>query len=303
MARNASSGTIRRIADREAILPLLLRRDRLPALLGIIGVTVLAWLYLVWLAAGMGEMNGGMGEMSGADSGGMAAGGMSGMGGSGTSAGAMAGMAMPALHAWTPGYFVLMFLMWSVMMVGMMLPSASPMILLYDRVRERQEAKGASLAGTGVFALGYLAAWALFSLLAVLAQWALEQAALLSPMMASASPRLGGGLLMLAGLYQWTPLKNTCLVHCRAPITFLAHHWRPGRAGAFRMGLHHGLYCVGCCWVLMALLFVFGVMNLLWIAALAIFVLLEKLLPRGDLVGRATGGLMIAAGLWLVLGS
>jgi predicted metal-binding membrane protein len=294
MARNPSSGTIHRIADREAILPLLLRRDRLPALLGIIGVTVLAWLYLLWLAAGMGGM-------AGFDSGGMAAGGMGGMGGSDRSAGGMAGMAMPALHAWTPGYFLLMFLMWSVMMVGMMLPSASPMILLYDRVRERQEAKGASLAGTGVFALGYLAAWALFSLLAVLAQWALEQAALLSPMMASASPRLGGGLLMLAGLYQWTPLKNTCLVHCRAPITFLAHHWRPGRAGAFRMGLHHGLYCVGCCWVLMALLFVFGVMNLLWIAALAIFVLLEKLLPRGDLVGRATGGLMIAAGLWLIL--
>jgi predicted metal-binding membrane protein len=292
MARNAPSSTIRRLADREPILPLLLRRDRLPALVGIVGVTVLAWIYLFWLAAGMSDMAGMTGEMSG-----MAGGGMSGMGASDTSA----GMAMPALHAWTPGYFVLMFLMWSVMMVGMMLPSASPMILLYDRVRERQEAKGASLAGTGVFALGYLAAWALFSLVAVLAQWALEQAALLSPMMVSASPWLGGGLLVLAGLYQWTPLKNACLVHCRAPITFLAHHWRPGRSGAFRMGLHHGLYCVGCCWVLMALLFVFGVMNLLWIAALAIFVLLEKLLPRGDLVGRATGGLMIAAGLWLIL--
>jgi predicted metal-binding membrane protein len=296
MARNASSGTIRRIADREPILPLVLRRDRLPALVGIVGVTVLAWIYLFWLAAGMSDMAGMPGEMSG-----MAAGGMSGMGASDTSAGAMAGMAMPALHAWTPGYFVLMFLMWSVMMVGMMLPSASPMILLYDWVRERQEAKGASLAGTGVFALGYLVAWALFSLLAVLAQWALEQAALLSPMTVSASPGLGGGLLILAGLYQWTPLKSACLVHCRAPITFLAHHWRPGRAGAFRMGLHHGLYCVGCCWVLMALLFVFGVMNLLWIAALAIFVLLEKLLPRGDLVGRATGGLMIATGFWLIL--
>ncbi len=129
---------------------------------------------------------------------------------------------------------------------------------------------------------------------------ALERAALLSPMMVSASPWLGGGLLILAGVYQWTPLKNVCLVHCRAPITFLAHHWRPGRAGAFRMGLHHGLYCVGCCWVLMAMLFVFGVMNLLWIAALAIFVLLEKILPRGDLVGRVSGGLMIAAGLFLM---
>jgi predicted metal-binding membrane protein len=280
MAGNAAA----RMADGEAILPLILRRDRLPAFAGLVGVTVLSWLYLVWLAAGLSDM------------GGMAGGEMSDM-----SADAMAGMAMPALHAWTAGYFVLMFLMWSVMMVGMMLPSAAPMILLYDRVRERQEAKGASLAGTGVFALGYLAAWALFSIAATVAQWGLAQAALLSPMMVSASPWLGGGLLILAGLYQWTPLKNACLVHCRSPITFLAQHWRPGRAGAFRMGLHHGLFCCGCCWVLMALLFVFGVMNLLWIAALMIFVLLEKVLPRGDLVGRATGGLMIAGGLWLVL--
>jgi predicted metal-binding membrane protein len=278
MAGNAAART----AEGEAFLPLILRRDRLPAFVGLIGVTVLAWLYLVWLARGMGEMAG--------------AGDMGGMSGAG-----MSSMAMPALGAWSASYAVLMFLMWSVMMVGMMLPSAAPMILLYDRVRERQEAKGASLASTGVFALGYLAAWALFSLGAVAAQWGLERAALLSPMMVSASPWLGGGLLILAGIYQWTPLKNACLVHCRSPITFLAHHWRPGRVGAFRMGLHHGLYCIGCCWVLMALLFVFGVMNLLWIAALAVFVLLEKVLPRGDLVGRASGGLMIAAGLLLIV--
>jgi predicted metal-binding membrane protein len=281
------------LAVREAILPLILRRDRLPALVGVIGVTVLAWLYLVWLAVGMGDMSG---RMAGGDISGMSGsdmGDMAGMGG-------MAGMAMPALRAWGAADFTLMFLMWAIMMVGMMLPSAAPMILLYDRVRERQEAKGTSLAATAVFAAGYLAAWGLFSLAAVVAQWALEQAALLSPMMVSASPWLGGGLLILAGIYQWTPLKNVCLVHCRSPITFLADHWRPGRAGAFRMGLHHGLYCVGCCWVLMALLFVFGVMNLLWIAALAVFVLLEKLLPRGDLVGRASGGLMFAAGLFLM---
>ncbi len=288
MARN----TAVRTAEGEAFLPLILRRDRLPALAGLIGITVLAWLYLIWMARGMGDMGG----MSGGSMSDMSGGGRSGM-----PAGDMAGMAMPALGAWSASYAVLMFLMWTIMMVGMMLPSAAPMILLYDRVRERQEAKGASLAGTGVFALGYLAAWALFSLGATAAQWALEQAALLSPMMVSASPWLGGGLLILAGLYQWTSLKNVCLVHCRSPITFLAHHWRPGRVGAFRMGLHHGLYCVGCCWVLMALLFVFGVMNLLWIAALAVFVLLEKVLPRGDLVGRASGGLMIAAGLLLIV--
>ncbi len=281
----------RKLAVGDPILPLILRRDRLPALVGLIGVTALAWLYLIWMAAAMGGMA--AGDVTGTGE-------MADMAGMGAMPG-MAGMAMPELRAWSAADFVLMFLMWSVMMVGMMLPGAAPMILLYDRVRERQQARGASLAGTAVFALGYLVAWALFSLAAVLAQWALEQAALLSPMTVSASPWLGGGLLVAAGLYQWTPLKHACLVHCRSPLAFLAHHWRLGRAGALRMGLRHGLFCVGCCWALMALLFVFGIMNLLWIAALATFVLLEKVLPRGDLVGRASGGLMIAAGLWLVL--
>jgi predicted metal-binding membrane protein len=292
MARNAAPSTVGRPADGEAILPLILRRDRLPTLVGIIGVTVLAWLYLFWLAAGMSGM---AGDMTG-----MAAGGMGGAGGNDMSAGDMAGMAMPALRAWTAGYFVLMFLMWAIMMVGMMLPSAAPMILLYDRVRERQEAKGASLAATGVFALGYLAAWGLFSLVATSAQWALERVALLSPMMASASPWLGGGLLIAAGIYQWTPLKHACLVHCRSPIAFLAHYWRPGRSGALMIGLHHGLYCIGCCWVLMALLFVFGVMNLLWIAVLALFILLEKVMPWGEPFSRATAVVLAGAGVLVI---
>ena len=264
------------MAGQPAILPLLLRRDRLPPLLGLIGVSLLAWAWLVWMAAMMG--------------------GMAGMGGE-----AMGGMMMPALRAWSAADWVLMFLMWAVMMVGMMLPSATPMILLYDRVRERQEAKGASLAATGIFALGYLVAWSLFSLAATAAQWALEQAALLTPMLASASPWLGGGLLIAAALYQWSPLKHACLVHCRSPLFFLSHHWRPGRSGALLMGLHHGLYCVGCCWLLMALLFVFGVMNLLWIAALALFVLLEKVLPWGERFSRASAVLLAAAGVLVIL--
>jgi predicted metal-binding membrane protein len=264
------------MSEQQAILPLILRRDRLPALIGLIGVTILAWAYLVWLVVAMGDMSG-MGQM----------GGMSGD--------AMAGMMMPQFRTWTAADWVLMFLMWAIMMVGMMLPSAAPMILLYDRVRERQEAKGASLAGTAVFALGYLAAWGLFSLAATAAQWGLEQAALLTPMMDSASPWLGGALLIAAAIYQWSPLKHACLVHCRSPLFFLGHHWRPGRSGAFLMGLHHGLYCVGCCWVLMALLFVFGVMNLLWIAALALFVLLEKVVPWGEWFSRASAVLLAGA--------
>jgi predicted metal-binding membrane protein len=262
------------MTTQQAILPLLLRRDRLPALLGLIGVILLAWAYLVWMALAMD---------------------MGGMGGDGVPA-----LVMPQLASWSAADWLAMFLMWAIMMVGMMLPSAAPMILLYDRVRERQEAMGASLAGTAVFALGYLAAWGLFSLAATFAQWALEQAALLTPMTASAGPWLGGALLIAAALYQWSPLKHACLVHCRSPLFFLGHHWRPGQAGAFLMGLHHGLYCVGCCWVLMALLFVFGVMNLLWIAALALFVLFEKVVPWGEALSRATAVLLAGAGVLVI---
>jgi predicted metal-binding membrane protein len=263
-ARTATAGS-------QAILPLLLRRDRLPVALGLLGVSALAWLYLVLMARAMRGMAG------------------------------MAEIAMPMIAPWSAADWLAMFLMWAIMMIAMMLPSAAPMILLYDRVREREEARGASLAGSGVFALGYLLAWALFSLGATAAQWALEQAALLSPMMVSASPWLGAGLLIAAGLYQWTPLKHACLVRCRSPITFLGHHWRPGRSGALRMGLHHGLYCVGCCWALMALLFVGGVMNLLWIAFLALLVLLEKVVPQGELFARLSAIVLAGAGLVVML--
>jgi predicted metal-binding membrane protein len=147
---------------------------------------------------------------------------------------------------------------------------------------------------------GYLVVWTGFSALATTLQWALEQATLLSAMMVSTSPLLGGALLITAGAYQMTPLKQACLIHCRSPVQFLSSHWRKGTGGAFRMGLAHGLYCLGCCWVLMVLLFVGGVMNLLWIAALAGFVLAEKIIPRGVLFGRIMGGAMILGGLWLM---
>jgi predicted metal-binding membrane protein len=270
------------MTGQRALLPLLLRRDRLPVLLGLIGVTVLAWAYLVWMALAMGGMSG-----SGAP------GGMSGD--------AMTGIMMPRLAAWSATEWLAMFLMWSVMMVGMMLPSAAPMILLYDSVRARQEARGASLAATGVFALGYLLAWTLFSLGATTAQWALEQAALLSPMMVGTSPILGAGLLIAAGIYQLSPLKHVCLRHCRGPLDFIMRHWRKGTGGALVMGIEHGAYCVGCCWFLMGLLFVGGVMNLLWVAAIAIFVLIEKVAPHGELAARVGGAALAGAGLVLLL--
>ncbi|MCV3736553.1 DUF2182 domain-containing protein [Rhizobium sp. TRM96647] len=272
----------------------LLRRDRAIVAACLAAMTALAWLYLLSLARSMGAApmpaDGPMDGMPGMET-------MSGMMD-------MTGMAMTPVVAagWTMNDTALVIAMWFVMMVGMMLPSASPMILLYARVGRHAAAKGTPIAATGLFCAGYLAVWFLFSLLVTLGQWLLERALLLTPMMESASLVLSGVLLVTAGLYQWTPLKGACLGKCRAPAAFLqaAGGFRRDVAGAFLMGIRHGAYCVGCCWPLMLLLFVGGVMNVLWIAAIAIFVLAEKLLPGGDRMGRAAGVLLVAAGLWLV---
>jgi predicted metal-binding membrane protein len=191
--------------------------------------------------------------------------------------------------------------MWWIMMVAMMLPSAAPMILLFARFNRSQRDKGAPYVPTGVFALGYLLVWAGFSVVAVTAQWALERSGLLSGMMASTSVTLGGVLLIAAGVYQLTPLKYACLRHCRSPLFFISHHWKPGEWGALRRGLEHGAFCTGCCWFLMALLFYGGVMNLFWIMGLALFVLIEKVAPAGHWVGWIMGAGLIAWGGGLLL--
>lgn len=207
---------------------------------------------------------------------------------------------------WSAGHWLVMAAMWWVMMIAMMTPSAASMVLLHGRVlrRARQRGRPAGAAThTALFVGGYLAAWLAFSLAATAAQWLLEQAGLVHQMlMWSTSETLSGLLLIAAGLYQLTPLKSACLANCRAPADYLARAWRPGRTGAFMMGAHHGAYCLGCCWLLMALLFVGGAMNLIWIVGLAAVVLVEKLSPFGAAFARAMAAVMVAAGGWLLLG-
>jgi predicted metal-binding membrane protein len=196
-----------------------------------------------------------------------------------------------------------MFLMWWVMMAGMMLPSALPMTLTVATVNRRRRELGTPYVPTAVFVAGYLLAWGAFSLAATGAQWTLEQAALMSPGMSLSSPLAGGLLFIAAGLYQLTPLKHACLRRCRSPLAFVLEHWHDGTAGALRMGAVHGAYCLGCCALLMALLFVGGVMNLLWAAAIAAWVLLEKVLPRGEALARIAGVAAIACGAWMIAGT
>lgn len=265
--------------NRASTLEAVLQRDRLVVIGALVVVIALSWAYVL-AGAGMGMS---AFEMTAVPA----------------LSGAMTDMAEAAMTpmAWTPGYALLMFVMWWVMMVAMMLPSAAPMILMFASITRRQRATGAPYAPTGVFAAGYLLAWGAFSLVATGLQWGLERAALLSPMMASTSTVLGAGLLIAAGVYQLTPLKHACLRHCRSPIDFILHRWRTGGLGALIMGLEHGAFCTICCWFLMALLFVGGVMNLYWIAGLAIFVLLEKTIPTGHWLGTITGVGLITWGM------
>jgi predicted metal-binding membrane protein len=215
-------------------------------------------------------------------------------------AGDMADMAMPLTDAWTASVFALTFAMWWVMMLGMMLPSAAPMILTFATLNRNRRAKGMRFVPTSVFVAGYLVAWGGFSAVATVAQWGLDGLVLLTPMLALGSSLIGGGLLIAAGVYQFSPLKQACLRACRSPFAFVLNHWRDGRWGALRMGLEHGVYCIGCCAVLMALLFLAGAMNLLWVAALAAFVFVEKLLPGGVWIGRVGGLAMVGLGVGIV---
>ena len=210
-------------------------------------------------------------------------------------------MGGPELSAWSPGALFPLFLMWSEMMVAMMLPSAMPMILTFAAVARNRQQQQRPYVPVAVFVVGYIAIWCAFSAVAALSQWLLHRHALLSTSMTSTSAMLGGILLLAAGAFQFTPLKHSCLTHCRGPIEFIMTRWRDGRRGAFAMGVEHGAFCTGCCWALMILLFVAGVMNLVWIAALTILVCLEKVLPYRNLVSVGTGVLLTGWGACLLL--
>jgi predicted metal-binding membrane protein len=255
-----------------------LRRQRLIVVVSLFVLVGLAWIYLFWGA------------------------------GTGMSPLAMSSWQFPprssaslAWPSWNLTYAILVLAMWWVMMIAMMVPGAAPMILLYSRTRARASSRGqslSSLGNTSLFVSGYLTVWFAFSVLATLAQYSLSALGILDGVrMWSTSAGLSAAILVLAGIYQLVPAKAACLEHCRSPVNYLAAHFRPGNLGAWMMGLEHGAYCLGCCWALMALLYVGGAMNLVWIAGLTILVLTEKLLARGRWLERTIGYLLIAAGL------
>jgi predicted metal-binding membrane protein len=255
-------------------LEALLRRDRFVVSFCLAGVTGLA-AYYICTGAGMGmsalQMTTSMRRM-----------------------GAVA-------QDWSVAVTLSMFIMWWVMMIAMMLPSAAPVILLSAALNRRSRSDTLPYGGAAAFTLGYLLAWAVFSLAAVVLQYWLAQSGLLSMHMESVSDPLTGGLLMAAGAWQLSPAKNACLRHCRSPVAFLTRFRRPGTAGALYMGARHGLYCLGCCWSLMALLFVGGVMNLYWIVGLAVFVFAEKVLALGRALGRVAGVCLLLWGALVLL--
>ena len=207
----------------------------------------------------------------------------------------------PGRTAWEFHTLALIIAMWWIMMIAMMTPSSAPTILLFARVHRHAVSQGQvqdKLAPTGTFAAGYMLVWLAFAVAAAALHWALERTGLVSAMMMGSQSRwLSGAVLIAAGLYQLSPIKNICLAHCRTPTSFLSRHWRPHALGALRLGAMHGAYCVGCCWMLMALLFAGGVMNLIWIAALAVLVLIEKALAPGQWVGRGAGVAVICWGV------
>ena len=253
----------------------VLRRDRTIVGGALAGMVLLSWTYLL-LGAGMG----------------MPAFHMSGLPTAMRISGPMAVLLpMP----WTVGYSLLILVMWWLMMLAMMLPSAAPMILLYAALTRKRHEAGAPYLATGLFGSGYLAVWGGFSVIAVTAQWLLDGIALLSPMMVTSSMALGALLLIGAGIWQFTPLKHACLHHCRSPAQDLTYHWRKGPSGAFQMGLRHGAHCLGCCWMMMLLLFYGGIMNIYWIAGLTILVLVERIAP---LRRWSTGVIGVALIIW-----
>jgi predicted metal-binding membrane protein len=252
----------------------MVRRERWILISGLTVLVLFAWLYLFHLSSSMSR--------------------------SGMEMGAGMETALPALMPWSRHEFLLTFVMWVVMMAGMMIPSALPMVVIFHQLRSRRHPGKTAVQYTFVFVAGYLAAWTAYSFFATLAQGWLHNRALLDMNAAATSPLLGGVVLIAAGTYQFTTWKNTCLRYCRSPLGYLMTEWRDGLYGAFRMGVRHGAFCLACCWVLMALLFIVGVMNLLWAVVITVYVLLEKVAPGGQWISRVAGAGMLLWGLWML---
>jgi predicted metal-binding membrane protein len=258
----------------ERLIETVVRRDRLAVSVALVGIAGVAWFYLIFeterfAATGICHCAA------------MAIGG-------------------PNLAPWAPQTLLPLFLMWIEMMVAMMLPAVAPLVLLFSKVARSRAERGQPYVPTALFISGYFAVWSVFSLGAAIAQWVLHGIALLSPQMTAKSTILCGLLFVGAGLFQFSPLKNVCLNHCRSPLTFLLTEWRNGPTGAFLMGWSHGLFCTACCWLLMLLLFAMGVMNLLWIALLAIFALSERVAPKRWCLAQVSGLVLVAFGTWML---
>jgi predicted metal-binding membrane protein len=250
----------------------VLKKDRFIVIAGLVALCVLSWLYIIYLYRQMYPMN--MNALF---------------------------FAMPMTPQWSWTDFVLLFLMWVVMMIAMMTPSVAPLVLIFAMMNRQRKQRQNPFVPAGYLLGGYFLVWVAFSLFATLLQWLLQQVSLLSPEMITTSKILGGIILVLAGVFQFTPLKNTCLQHSRTPLDYIRHHWKEGRSGALQMGIQNGVYCLGCCWILMILLFVSGIMNLLWIAIIALFVLVEKVLPASKIVSTVAGIALITYGLIILI--
>ena len=249
-------------------LQYVLKRDRIIIICGLFFITLLSWVYIIYLYNQMVYM-----DMSALF------------------------FAMPMTPEWTAIDFILLFFMWLVMMIAMMTPSVAPLILIFAMVNRQRRQQDRPFVSTAYLMTGYFLVWAAFSLAATCLQWLLQQISLLNPEMKTTSRILGGIILIAAGIFQFTRLKQTCLKYCRTPLDFIHRHWKEGNQGALRMGIENGFYCLGCCWMLMVLLFVAGIMNLLWIALIALFVLVEKILPQMKWIPYVAGVVLIVYGI------
>ncbi|MDP9230874.1 MAG: DUF2182 domain-containing protein [Bacteroidota bacterium] len=245
----------------------ILRKDRFIVVSGLFVMCILAWLYIIYLYKQMVHMN--MEALF---------------------------FAMPMTPSWTALDFMLLFFMWFVMMIAMMTPSVSPLILIFAMVNRQHKELKNPFVPTGYLLAGYFLIWAGFSLFTTALQWLLQHISLLSPEMETTNKTLGGIILLAAGIFQFTALKQRCLNYCRTPIDFIHRNWKEGKRGALLMGMENGMYCLGCCWILMILLFVSGIMNLLWIVLIALFVLIEKVLPKVKWVSFIAGAVLIMCG-------